>query len=77
LRQVIADCTGLRNHEEFEANARLIAAAPEMLAALHEARSELWDISHSSGDPADPTNMHSVAFAYRAVCAAIAKAEAK
>ena len=46
--------------EEEEANARLIAAAPEMLAALHEARDVLED---------------SYGACIQAVDAAIAKAE--
>jgi hypothetical protein len=35
-------CAGLRGDEEAEANARLIAAAPEMLAALHNMLEVYW-----------------------------------
>lgn len=52
---------------EFEANARLIAAAPELLAALELARAILVEVEHYRADG------HSVAI----IDAAIAKAEGK
>ena len=40
----------VESREESEANARLIAAAPELLAALQEARDYLADLLNSKDD---------------------------
>lgn len=44
----VAECFGGLSDGEREANARLIAAAPEMLDALLEAKSEMrdWSLDH-------------------------------
>jgi len=46
----------------------------ETVAALKEAGAELYDLAHSSGNPADPANTDSVSVTYRTVCAAIQSA---
>lgn len=56
------------------ADARVIAAAPEMLDALRSAKEELYQIAHSSCDPDSPDAMDSAACAYRECRDAIAKA---
>jgi hypothetical protein len=53
------------NADESQANARLIAAAPELLAELRAARTRLF----GHGPSTDPL--------YRTISAAIAKAEGK
>ena len=60
-----------------EANARLIAAAPDLLAALKEAVQEQWDSCHAYGDPADPANTEGGAELYREWAAVVAKAEGR
>lgn len=62
--------TTRRSNEEHAANARLIAAAPDLLAVLKEA---LQDLEHFK-EADDCTETHPLVLAARA---AIAKAEAK
>lgn len=69
------DGTGLLVTEEDKANARLIAAAPEMLAALRVAKTELIDM-YERLYPADESD-NDTTIAIDAVIAAIAKAEGR
>jgi hypothetical protein len=69
--------------DKFAMDARLIAAAPEMLAALR-AMDDFWTSSHPAGPDGDPTTMGGLATltdetldVWRGVRAAIAKAEGK
>lgn len=60
--ELIAKMAYLTNTEQAKANARLIAAAPELLEALKEAKATLRAVLPLSS-------------AYEMACAAIAKAE--
>lgn len=65
----IADCLGPNSQEQNEPNARLIAAAPELLEALKEAQ------QHINGGSGIKQGMEWKAM-YDKIRAAIAKAEA-
>lgn len=54
---------------------KLLAEHDALRAVLTACRHELYDLSHSSGDPSDPANMESTAMLYREVCAALAAGE--
>ena len=64
----VCDCDWSHTDDECEANARLIAAAPEMYEALKEAEAELYQVP-----PADNEQLRTLEI----VRAAIAKAEGK
>ena len=75
LTVAYVDRAGVRERQTYEANAHLIAAAPELLAALHLAR-----IAINADALADSANNGSSWFKARAVAldkidAAISKAE--
>ena len=53
--------------------AALRSAAAEMAEALETAAQELYHSAHSSGDPADETNMQSDAITYRECRAALSR----
>ena len=73
----VADCDFPADAEENEANARLIAAAPDMLAALREAAQFIHD--QDGGDPTNITGWASDEHreAWLKTQAAIAKAEGR
>lgn len=67
--------------DEICANARLVAAAPDMLAAL-KGIDDFWTIAHPDGPDGDPTTMGGLATlsddtldVWRSIRSAIAKAE--
>lgn len=66
---------GIQREESRKANARLIAAAPDLLAAAKRAQeliSSAIDLEYVSGKPGDPA-----AVIWRELDAAIAKAEGR
>ena len=72
-RRLVANTGGYSDgaagtREQNEANARLIAAAPDLLSALKEARDELWRAHHHT---MSEDEFHS---RYKAIDAAISKA---
>ena len=56
---------------------QLVDQRAELLEACKSAMQELYDLSHSSGNPDDPNNMQSDAVVYRELKTAIANAERK
>ena len=79
----VADCTGLeyrfdssRSRDETLANARLIAAAPDLLEALAALMDEAEDIFVCMAD-ATGIDRHALPPQFAAARAAIAKAEGK
>jgi hypothetical protein len=65
-------------HDEHRANARLIAAAPEMLAALRAILAEPYGCSLcDSGKPRNPSKGHQADCPFEAARAAITRAEGK
>ena len=73
-RTVIAECSGNgRSAEECVADARLIAAATELLAELKSARAVLRTAEH---DIADPLGKEVIERRLKMMSAVIAKAEA-
>lgn len=72
----IASTTAAEGSRTTEEIVRAVNAHDDLVAALKECQAELYEITHSSGDPADATNMGSAAVVYRTVVAALTKAGA-